>query len=209
MSPPSQVIAAAKRPDLQRHQPTCAAAVHQRWDSGQTRRKSHGREAAGLATDHCDGLEPAFVALLLLGGALGCWDDLEALVWDRLSALDGQPVGSRGESSLGPLHGLKLASELLGQALVELVGVEVAGLVARIDVVIAVPGAREVGERALDPLTVTGEKLPGALGVHGARSLTSPARGRRELDQLAGSQHDPVLAARLDEPSGELLLVEL
>src|SRR5262249_50257537 len=74
----------------------------------------------------CDGSKPAVVALLLLGGSLGRWDDLEALVGDRLAALDGHPEGSGGESSLGPLHGLELTSELLGQALVELVGVEVA-----------------------------------------------------------------------------------
>src|SRR5262249_54518422 len=62
----------------------------------------------------------AVVACLLLRGTLGGRNDLEALVRDRLAALDREPVCPFEEALLGPLDGLELGAEAVDQRLVEL-----------------------------------------------------------------------------------------
>src|SRR5918992_4925131 len=72
---------------------------------------------------------PAVVAFLLFDSALGGGYRLEPLVRDGLAALDREPVGAGCEPRLGPLDGGEGLTEVVREALVQLVCVEVRGLV--------------------------------------------------------------------------------
>ena len=107
-----------------------------------------------------------------LGRALGRRERLEALVRDRLPALDREAVRARREPGLGALDGCQLLAEVVGKALVELVLVEVGCDVARPLVVgeparVLVPVPRE---RLLDPRALGGQKLACPVGIHRRRS---------------------------------------
>ena len=68
-------------------------------------------------------------------GELGCRDDLEPLVGNRLATLDRQAVGAGGETRLGPLDGGQLLAQIVGKTLVELVLVEIRREVRGIELV--------------------------------------------------------------------------
>ena len=65
------------------------------------------------------------VSALLFDGPLSCGQRSQAVVWDRLAAIDRQPVSPCFESRLGALEGGKIVVESLPTALVELVLIEV------------------------------------------------------------------------------------
>jgi len=90
---------------------------------------------------------------LLVRGALGRRQDFEAFVRNRLAAFDRESVGAVDETLLGSFDGRELLAQVVFQALVELVLVEIGGEVCRIELIgrLAVVLACPPGERALDP----------------------------------------------------------
>src|SRR5262245_38865073 len=90
----------------------------------------------------------------LCGGAFGGRDGLEPLVRNRLAALDRDAVGAGRQPGLGALDGGQLLAQTFGQAFIELVLVEIAGEVARDELVgllarVCVP---KLPQRQLDSL---------------------------------------------------------
>ena len=67
-------------------------------------------------------------AILLLHGPLSSRARLEPPVRDRLAALDREPVRAVGQPGFGALHGGQLLEQILPAARVELVLVEVLGV---------------------------------------------------------------------------------
>ena len=84
---------------------------------------------------------------------------------------------------LGALDGGELAAQILGQACVELVLVEIRRQVRRVVLVggLAAVLMSEPGERPLDPLPLGGQELMGAIGFHVVRTL-SLRSGTREME---------------------------
>ena len=67
---------------------------------------------------------PALVVFLLLDGPLGCREGFEAVVRDRLVALDRPSVRTLLEPRLRPLDGAERLAQVVADAFVQLVGVE-------------------------------------------------------------------------------------
>ena len=98
-------------------------------------------------------VSPLSPCALLVGGALGRRQDLETFVRDRLSALDREAVGSGGKALLGSLDSGKLFAQIVFQAFVELVLVEIGCEICRVELVgrLAVVLARAPADRTRDP----------------------------------------------------------
>src|SRR5215211_466463 len=112
------------------------------------------------------------VALLFLGGPLGPRNRLEPRIRDRLPAFYGESIGALLNPLLRPLNRGELLAEPVRQPLVELVVVEVRGLVRGMLIEmgeLGVVAPRKVRERALDALAVAREKLACACFVHPGR----------------------------------------
>src|SRR5581483_7125855 len=124
-------------------------------------------------------LPRAFLVRRQLGGR----DGLEALVGDRLPALDREAVGARGKTPLRSLDGRELFAEVVAQSLVELVLVEVGREVRRIDVVglLAVVLVAPPAQCALDALALGRQELACAIVVHrrSVQNRRGNAAGRR------------------------------
>ena len=90
----------------------------------------------------------------LVGRQLGRRNSLETFIGNRLSARDREAVRSAREALLGPLHGRQLVAEIVFQAFVELVLVEIGREIRRVVLVggLAVVHVFEPAERPLDPL---------------------------------------------------------
>src|SRR6188472_1513438 len=115
------------------------------------------------------GSAAAFVAGLLFDGALGRRLRLQASVGNRLAALDRKPVGPVRQALLGPLHRCELVTQVLTQARVALVLVELAGLIAEVGVEVGqLAGVlrRQVGERLLDPRPLPLQERACSVGIH-------------------------------------------
>jgi hypothetical protein len=108
---------------------------------------------------------------LLLDGALGMRHGLEASVWNRLSALDRQPVPALLDSLLSPCDRLQLVLEPVDQRSVTLLleqlgaGVGVVLVDVRKLAVVAVPGP-QLGELPLDALAFSLQKGSRTVQVH-------------------------------------------
>jgi len=116
---------------------------------------------------------------LLVDRPLGGRQRLEALVGDRLAALDREPVRSGRKAGLGPLEGRKLLAEIVLQAFGELVLLEVGAEVRRVELVrfLAVVLVLEPAERPFDALALGLEELTCPVGVHRAQ-LTARSASR-------------------------------
>src|SRR3954451_20142530 len=123
------------------------------------------------------GRSPARGSLLLLDGALGGRERLEAPVRDRVAALHGEPVRAVDKPCLGALEGRDLVPEVPGAARVELLLVE--GLRAPLSKLVLVAGlvAPELGDRLLDPVALAREQPAGVFRLH-ASSLMARATRR-------------------------------
>jgi hypothetical protein len=112
----------------------------------------------------------ALPARLFLDRPLGRRPRLEALVRDRLAALDRKPVFPSCKSLLGPLYGSELFAKIVEPTGAEFVFVEVRRLIAEMLVAVAelrVFSARcEIGELALDARSLGGKQLTCASLVH-------------------------------------------
>jgi hypothetical protein len=113
------------------------------------------------------------LASLFFDRSLGRRESLEALVRDRLSALDRAAVGAGGKTGLGTLDGLELFPEVIRQTFVQLVLIEVGRQVCRIKLVRRLAGVLvpEFRERPLDPLALSGQQFASALRIHHAAML--------------------------------------
>ena len=142
------------------------------------------------------------------GGQLGGREHLEALVRNRSPALDRKAVGAVGEPRLGALDRVQLAAEIIGQALVELVLVEVGREIRRVGVVreLAVVLLLEAGERPLDPFALGREKLTCPVVVHPVHAIASGGFVHKDGSCARLSRwHDPGgRAACRDHRLGEL-----
>src|SRR5205823_13192887 len=93
---------------------------------------------------------------------------LEPPFRDGLAAQDGQPVRAGDEPLLGALDGLELLAQILCAALVELVEVELGGLIPGVELVLVL-GTRlalQTSQLSLDPRALGGEQLTCAFRVH-------------------------------------------
>ena len=112
----------------------------------------------------------SLAALLLLLGALGPGNRLEAPGRNRLATLDRETVGAVLEPFLGALDALQLVAQLHGEGLVDLLLLDhlavvgqVRGGVDLIELTRSPP--LQVGERALDPLALALQELAGVAVV--------------------------------------------
>jgi hypothetical protein len=107
---------------------------------------------------------------LLVGGQFGRRERLETLVRNRLTTLDRKTVRAGGETFFGALDRGELLAEILLQALVELVLVEIGGQIRRVILVcrLAVVLTSAPSERPLDPFALGSKKLACPVGVHHA-----------------------------------------
>jgi hypothetical protein len=110
-----------------------------------------------------------------------------------LAALDREPVRPGGEPRLGTLQSGELLAEVVRQALVELVLVQLRGEVSRIDVVRRLAGVlvAETGERPLDTRSLGGKQFLCTLGIDGAtlpkhRGISVGRAGLRRPDTTTG-----------------------
>ena len=110
----------------------------------------------------------SLVRFLFLDGPLGCRHGLEALIRDRLAALDGEAVRSGGETRLGALERVKVFAQVVRKTLVELVLVEVGSLISGIVRVRRVSGilVGALRKRTLDPLALGSQQLTCTLRIH-------------------------------------------
>ncbi len=134
------------------------------------RRRGNGRARASLVTScgfgpgrqahrTTPGASTAELAFLL-HGPLGQRSGLQAGVRDRLAALHRKAIGTVGQPGLGALERGQLAPEVLQPALVELVLVEVLGvLVPRLEASVALQGTvlLECGQGLFDAGAFVGE----------------------------------------------------
>jgi hypothetical protein len=103
---------------------------------------------------------------LLFDRPLGRRPGLEAAVRDRLTALHREAVGALGQAGLGALHGGQLLAQILHPPSVELVLVEVLGvLVAGLALVVGVQRTvvLQRRQRLLDAGPLGGEQVPCAI----------------------------------------------
>jgi hypothetical protein len=123
-------------------------------------------------------LGAALETRLLFGSALGGWYGLESLVGDRFVALDRQSVGPGGKSLFGACDGRQFDSQVVGEALIQFVVVQIGRLIGHV-----LAGRRRFvallwlgpAEASHDPLTLAGEQFTCALGIH-ALSVQPVAR---------------------------------
>ena len=108
------------------------------------------------------------VRFLFLDGPLGRRQGLEALIGDRLAALDGEAVRSGGETRFGTLERGKVFAQVLRETLVELVLVEVGSLIPGIVRVRRISGVLvgTLRKRTLDPLPLRVQQLTCPLRLH-------------------------------------------
>jgi hypothetical protein len=108
-------------------------------------------------------------ALLLLDGPFRGGQSLESSVRDRLAAFDRKSVRSGGQSSLRALNGSELLAEILGATGVELVLIEVFGIVVTwFSAIGTLEGsiAVERGQSRFDARTLEGKQLARAFRLH-------------------------------------------
>jgi hypothetical protein len=104
---------------------------------------------------------------LFFNGQFGRREDLEALVGDRFTTRDGETVGAGGEPCLGAFDGAEPCLEVVAEAFVELVLVEVGREVRRILVgLLGVVGVRAYRERSLEAVPLGLHQLVCALRIH-------------------------------------------
>src|SRR5262245_39194737 len=125
-----------------------------------------------------------YLPALFLCRSLGRGERFEALVRDRLPALDREAVRAAGESRFGPIDCGQLLAQVVGQSRVELVLVEVGREARRILLLrqLARVLVTEPGQRAFDALSLGGQKLSGPFGIHRATlSDRAPGEARHVL----------------------------
>src|ERR671919_248566 len=170
MSP--STVASRQRYALKRSTTRCTLARRERPPaSASVRPCPHGLKVpAAFPARPVGSARPAVVPFLLVRRPLGGRDGLEPLVRNRAAALDGEAVRPRSEPRLRALDGGDCLAELLREPRVQLVLVEVGGLVGGLVLVGELAGvlAPQAGESALDALALPREQLAGAVGIHGA-----------------------------------------
>ena len=159
----------------------CDRAARAR-DAGRGRRLRGRRRAAGrrrglrvVRRGSSLAGRPSELAGFFFDRALGGRNHFEALVRDRLSALDREAVGAGCEPRLRPFDGRELLAEIVCEALVELVLVQLGRQVARVLVVCLLAGvlmpARH--QQPLDPRPLGGQELACAIGIHSRNVIES------------------------------------
>lgn len=110
----------------------------------------------------------ALEARLLFNGALGGRNRFEALIGNRLTALDREAIGAVDKTPLGTLDGGELVPEIIGLPLAELPLVKLRRGVRHLVLPRKLFPARnaELGERLLDALAFAAQKLPCPVGFH-------------------------------------------
>ena len=128
------------------------------------------RAAAPSADSYSAAARQVHLARFLFGRPLGCRESLEALVRNRLAALDREAVRAGRKTRLRTLDGGELFPQIVCKTLVELVLVEIGSLVGRIFLVRRLAGVlvHEPCERPLDPLAFSGQQFAGPVRIHQA-----------------------------------------
>src|SRR6266545_1096747 len=152
-------------------------AVPERWQSSTytlvgARRLPNGRLAAAALAQRA----------LFLHRPLGRRKSLEALVRDRLAALDGEPVGARGQTLLRTVECGEPIAKVFSQSLVELVQIEVCGKIPRLEPasIVTVVLMPAMVERLLELAPLGGKQRPGTIEVHySALSISAVRAGTR------------------------------
>ena len=105
---------------------------------------------------------------LFVSRQLGGRQSLEPVVRNRLTALDRAAVGPGGQPLLGSLDRGELLAEIVCEALVELVLIEIRCQVRRVILVrgLGVVLVPEPPESALDPLALGSQQLARPVSVH-------------------------------------------
>jgi hypothetical protein len=128
---------------------------------------------------------------------LGGGDSFEALVRDRLSALDRDPICPGGKTRLGALDRSQLFAQFIRQTRVELALVQLGRQIAWIHVVRRLAGVLtlQVTQRPFDPGALGGKQLAGSLWIHQATLPNrrtpvpgTPAPGRRDRLNRGGDR---------------------
>src|SRR5580765_4329528 len=112
--------------------------------------------------------QPCLVRFLFLDGPLGRRQGLEALVRDRLAALDGEAVRSGGETRLCALERDEVLPKVVRETLVELVLIEIGSLIPGIVRIRRISGVLvgTLRKRTLDPLAFRDQQLTCPLRIH-------------------------------------------
>lgn len=110
---------------------------------------------------------------LFLHGPLGSREGLEALIRDRLTALDREAVCPCGQPVLGTLESLESFMKVGGEGFVDLVKIELCGQIRRLlkagDLAVVLVPA--MAEGALQLASLSREQLASAFNVHQHTSI--------------------------------------
>ena len=149
---------------------------------------------------------PSAPRALFFGGALCSREDLEALVGNRLAALDREAVRAGCEPCLRAFDRRELLAQVGFEPLVELVLVEVGREVAGVDIVgrLAVVDVCEAAKPALDAPALRLQELACAVRVHRRQAYASPAAEPARITVMREQLR--VVAAAIVE-DGKVLLV--